>query len=88
MKGISDHGEDAAEVGFAREGLRALRAAVCLAEEMGEGVGRGAVLLGPVPQPEDEKPADWSGRLTARLRAGEIFSRPCAAYNGMREYER
>ncbi len=34
--------------------LRSVRATVCLAEEMGEGLGRGAVLFGPVPgQSED-----------------------------------
>jgi hypothetical protein len=42
-------GETGAEGGSADEGVLGLRPAVRVAEEVGEGVGRGAVLLGPVP---------------------------------------
>jgi hypothetical protein len=34
-----------------------MRPSFCLAEEVGEGLGRGALLLGPVPW--RKKAADW-----------------------------
>jgi len=42
-------GEDAQEERPACQALRRLRAPLRLAQEMGEGLGRGALLLGPVP---------------------------------------
>jgi hypothetical protein len=44
------HAETGGESGFAAEGLRRLRATFLVAQEMGEGVGRGQVLLRPVPE--------------------------------------
>ena len=41
-------GEDAQEERFACQALRGLRAPLRLAQEMGEGLGRGALLLGSV----------------------------------------
>ena len=42
--------EDAEEIGTADQGLRRLRPAVRLAQEVGAGLGRGALLLGPLPE--------------------------------------
>lgn len=42
--------EDEAEIGPAHEDLQGLRTPVCLAPEMGEGLGGCPVLLGPLPQ--------------------------------------
>src|SRR6476469_4849961 len=44
------YGEDAQESRAAREDLRELRAPLRVAEEMGQGLGRGEILLGPLPR--------------------------------------
>jgi hypothetical protein len=44
------HAETRRESGSAAEGLRRMRAAFCVAQEMGEGVGRGQVLLRPLSE--------------------------------------
>lgn len=43
------HG-NAQKAGSAGEGVRAMRAAIPLAQEVGEGLGRGEVLLGSMPR--------------------------------------
>jgi hypothetical protein len=44
------HAETGGESGLAAKALRRVRAAFCVAEEMGESVGRGQVLLRPLPE--------------------------------------
>ncbi len=44
------HAETGRKSGFTAESLRRLLAAFCVAEEMGEGVGRGQVLLRSLPE--------------------------------------
>lgn len=43
-------GESAPATKFTPEGLRGLRAWLCVAQEMAGGVGRGSLLLGPLPR--------------------------------------
>lgn len=58
--------QDDQKIGFAFEGLRGLRAAVCLEKEMGEGVGRGEVLLGRVSDAPPDRHAS-PDRLRPRI---------------------
>jgi hypothetical protein len=44
------HAETGGESGLAAKNLRRLWQAFCVAEEMGESVGRGQVLLRPLPE--------------------------------------
>jgi hypothetical protein len=43
---VAVHGQDAKEIRTAPKNLQNLRAAICLAQEMGKGLGRGALLFG------------------------------------------
>jgi hypothetical protein len=52
------YAENAQKIRSADEALRGVRAAVCVAEEVGESVGRGEVLLGCVPD-EEERRRPW-----------------------------
>ena len=54
----SRHAKDAKKVRPADEDLRGVRAALCVAEEVGESVGRSKVLLGCMP---DAKRARGAG---------------------------
>jgi hypothetical protein len=47
---LISHAETRRKSGLAAKALRRLLAAFCVAEEMGESVGRGKVLLGPLPE--------------------------------------
>jgi hypothetical protein len=47
---IFPHAEACEEIRPAWQALRRVRAAFCVAEEMGESVGRGQILLGPLPE--------------------------------------
>jgi hypothetical protein len=47
---LISHAEAHQKSGLAAKALRRVRAAFCVAEEMGESVGRGKVLLGPLPE--------------------------------------
>ena len=55
------HAEDGAEGGVADEGLRGVRAAVCVAQEVGARLGHGQVLLGTVPRREGRSVHGVSG---------------------------
>jgi hypothetical protein len=45
-----DHATDAPQGRFANEAVRRVRPAVCVAQEMGARLGRGAILFGCLPQ--------------------------------------
>jgi hypothetical protein len=49
------YAQNAQKIRFADEALRGVWAAVCVAEEVGESVGRGEVLLGCVPDAEERR---------------------------------
>jgi len=42
------HGKDAQEIRSSEKDMRHMRPTICLAQEMGKGLGRGPLLLGPV----------------------------------------
>lgn len=61
-------GQDAQEIGTADQDLRALRAWLCLATEVGARLGSGEILLGPVPH-QGPAPCPVAGpTMTRRLR--------------------
>ena len=64
----SAHGPNDPEIRPSRQDLRHLRAAVRVAEEMGQGLGRGALLFGALPAG-----ADGLIRTGETAKIGQIF---------------
>jgi deoxyribodipyrimidine photolyase-related protein len=82
--GGSHHAQDAEESGSADQILRDLRPAVRLEKEMGESLGRGEILLGPLPG-GCQGPAERQGPPVTALRfvLGDQLTRDVSSLKGL-----